>query len=311
MNTTIACPQLITHGQGKRLVVDGAPFLMLGAELHNSSASGIDYLNRALDRVAGLGCNTVLAPVSWELIEPREGQFDFTMVEALLEGARQRGLKWIPLWFGTWKNGQSTYVPEWVKTDLARFPRALDEQGRATRTLTPLAEATKAADRAAFVRLITHLRERDEHQGTIIMVQVENESGILGQKRDFSPLGDTALAAEVPQALMKYLQTRELIPEFAALWRAAGGRSSAHGPMFFGHVRGGNMHCLACGFVHRGNHRGGQGSLAVADVRQCVAGWRRSRGGNLSLGRTDRADVGRLAPGRSLDRFFCHRYIRR
>src|SRR5262249_36166913 len=75
------------------------------------------------ERMAALNLNTLLAPVSWELIEPQEGTFDFTLVDGLLRASRSHGLRLILLWFGSWKNGMSSYAPLWVKRDTTRFPR--------------------------------------------------------------------------------------------------------------------------------------------------------------------------------------------
>src|SRR5579883_2677507 len=107
-----------------QLIVDGKPFLMLAGEVHNSSEGDANYIERSLARLEGLHCNTALVPVSWELVEPREGQFDWRLVDATILAARRHGLRLVLLWFGTWKNTFSSYAPEWVKTDLQRFLRA-------------------------------------------------------------------------------------------------------------------------------------------------------------------------------------------
>jgi beta-galactosidase GanA len=119
-------PQLRRRGNATQLVVDGKPFVMLAGELHNSSASGVEYLQRMWPHLKALGLNTVLAPVSWELTEPAEGQFDFTYVDAMLDLARKHGQRLVLLWFGSWKNGVSSYAPVWVLKDTERFPRAED-----------------------------------------------------------------------------------------------------------------------------------------------------------------------------------------
>jgi beta-galactosidase GanA len=117
-------PRLRKQGEATQLVVDGVPFLILGGELHNSSSSNLSYMDPIWDRMLALNFNTVLAPVSWELIEPQEGRFDFSLVDGLVHGARQHGLHLVFLWLGSWKNGTSSYVPVWVKKDFHRFPRA-------------------------------------------------------------------------------------------------------------------------------------------------------------------------------------------
>src|SRR5262245_44674241 len=73
-------PSLRRRGTATQLVVDGAPFLVLGAELGNSNASSLEYLRPYWKTLRALNLNTVLAPVYWELIEPTEGQFNFATV---------------------------------------------------------------------------------------------------------------------------------------------------------------------------------------------------------------------------------------
>lgn len=84
-----------------QLIVDEKPFIVLGGEVHNSSSSSLAYMEPIWPRLVYLNLNTVLLPISWELIEPEEGKFDFTLVNGLIEGARRHNLKVIFLWFGT------------------------------------------------------------------------------------------------------------------------------------------------------------------------------------------------------------------
>ena len=65
-----AAPHLRRQGHATQLIVDGAPFLVLGGELHNSSSSDLAYMQPIWERLVALGLNTVLAAVSWELVEP-------------------------------------------------------------------------------------------------------------------------------------------------------------------------------------------------------------------------------------------------
>ena len=104
-------PHLQTQGTATQLIVDGKPLLMLAGELHNSSASSLQYMKPIWPRLAAMHLNTVLATVSWELIEPEEGRFDFTLVDGLIQDARSHNLHLVFLWFGSWKNGMSSYIP--------------------------------------------------------------------------------------------------------------------------------------------------------------------------------------------------------
>lgn len=232
-----AAPHLRRTASGAaQLIMDGAPFLVLGGELHNSSSSSLDYMRPIWGRLAGLGLNTVLAAVSWELVEPAEGAFDFALVDGLLEAARGYGLRLILLWFGSWKNGVSSYAPAWVKRDAERFPRAALAGGRQLEVLSTLGEASVAADARAFAALMRHLREVDGAVHTVIMVQVENEVGLLGDSRDRSALAEAAFGGGVPPALLAHLARHadELDGDLRERWQAAGRRDAGSWEEVFG-----------------------------------------------------------------------------
>ena len=178
-STNEGMPQLRRQGSAKQLIVDGSPFLVIGGELHNSSSSSIEYMQPIWQRMRDLNFNTLLTPVAWELIEPTEGSFDFALVDDLIRDARSHDLRLILLWFGSWKNGMSSYIPLWVKQDYDRFPRAKLHTGATIEVLSTLAEANWQADARAFAALMRHLREIDGDKHTVLMVQVENEVGFL------------------------------------------------------------------------------------------------------------------------------------
>jgi hypothetical protein len=217
-------PHLRRQGRATQLVVDGAPFLVIGGELHNSTSSDLAALEPVWQRLVGLGLNTVLAAVSWELVEPDEGRFEWMLVDGMIAQARQHGLRLILLWFGSWKNGESTYVPLWVKRDYLRFPRVRRQDGLAVEVLSLFSDASPQADARAFAALLRHLRDVDGEHHTVIMVQVQNEVGLLGDSRDRSEAAEAAFAAPVP---------RELLDDLAAhrdeLWPALRERCEAHG----------------------------------------------------------------------------------
>ncbi len=181
------------------LIVDGAPFLVLGAQAHNSSnyPAMLDTVWPAVERI---GANTLLMPVAWEQVEPVEGQFDFAFVDTLLAQARARDKRLVLLWFATWKNTGASYAPAWVKTDGKRFPRMRHPDGRAHYALSPHGAETLAADARAFARLMRHLRENDP-QHTVIMVQVENEAGSYDLARDHAPEPARLFAEPIPAEL--------------------------------------------------------------------------------------------------------------
>ncbi|PTT68585.1 beta-galactosidase [Arthrobacter sp. HMWF013] len=107
----MSIPRLERHDSHTRLIVDGAPFLCMGGELHNSSSSDRHYMAPVWDKVSVSGANTVIATVAWDQVEPAEGSFDFSGLDGLLEDARTAGLRLILIWFGSFKNASSTYAP--------------------------------------------------------------------------------------------------------------------------------------------------------------------------------------------------------
>ena len=223
------------HG-ATQLMVQGQPLLLLGGEVRNSVASDKEALEAAFDRFVGLGANTASVPISWELIEPAEGQFDFWQLDMVLQAARARGLHLVLLWFGMWKNALSSYVPEWVKTDLQRFPRAQNKAGKNTMAVSALSEQAIVADARAYAVLLGHLRQVDGAAHTVVMMQVENETGLLGSARDQNPLAQAAFAGAVPNELTKYLETYrdDLGAELAMAWADAGRKAAGTWTEVFG-----------------------------------------------------------------------------
>jgi hypothetical protein len=232
-------PHLRKQGNATQLIVDGKPFLVLGGELHNSSSSSIEYMKPIWPKLVDANLNTVLAVVSWELTEPEEGKFDFTLVDGLIRNARSHHLRLILLWFGSWKNGVSTYVPVWVKTNLERFPRARDQNDKGLEILSTFSDASRDADARAFAALMRHIRKVDGQQHTVIMVQVENEVGVLGDSRDRCDrchAANDAFGKPVPKELMEYLQKHKdsLLPDVCDAWQAAGFKTSGTWEEVFG-----------------------------------------------------------------------------
>lgn len=231
-----AIPHLQKHGAATQLIVHGKPFLMLGGELGNSSASDLAYMKPIWPKLARMHLNTVLVPVYWELLEPVEGKFDFTGVDSVIYSARQHDLKLVLLWFGTWKNSMSCYAPLWIKTDQRRFPRARTKDGKAVEILTPFNEESKNADARVFAALLKHLRAIDGKEQTVVMIQVENEIGMIPEARDYSEGANRTFAEKVPAELLGYLQKHKtsLIPEFREMWSATGFKSSGPWEEVFG-----------------------------------------------------------------------------
>lgn len=196
-------PRLETRDGRHALIVDGAPFLMLGAQVNNSSnyPAMLDEVWPVIER---MHANTVEVPVAWEQVEPEEGKFDFSFVDELIRQARARKVRVVLLWFATWKNTGNTYAPEWVKRDTRRFPRMRKPDGTLHYALSPHGINTLEADKRAFVALMQHLARIDQ-AGTVIMVQPENEAGSYGLARDHSPEADKLFKGSVPAELARAL----------------------------------------------------------------------------------------------------------
>ena len=229
-------PHLRKQGAATQLIVDGKPFLALAGELRNSTTSSPAYMKPIWPRLTAAHLNTVLAAVSWELIEPQENRFDFTLVDDLLHDARANNLRLVLLWFGSWKNGKSTYQPLWMKTNQVRFPLIQNEQGQSLPTLTTFSEANRDADARAFAALMRHLRQVDGSRHTVLMMQVEIETGVLDTPRDFCPAASRAFHGPAPIELMDYLQAHkdQLIPQLHQAWEAAGFKTSGTWEEVFG-----------------------------------------------------------------------------
>ena len=180
-------------------------FHILGGELSNSAATAVADIEEVLPRMGALGLNTVLVPVYWELLEPEEGHMDFTLVDSTIDVARRQGLKVVPLWFGAWKNSMTCYAPAWFKRDARRFPRALTAEGKPMEIASCFSDNVLQADLRAFSALMKHIGEKDPRREVVIMMQIENEIGMLESARDHSPLAEKAYRQHVPQPLLQAL----------------------------------------------------------------------------------------------------------
>ena len=203
----MSIPQVKRDERGiPTLYVHDRPFLMRSGEIHNSSSSDETFLEEKLwPALRGLNMNAVIAPVYWELVEPTEGSYDFSLVEAMIRSARREGLKLCFLWFGLWKNAESMYVPAWVKKDTETYFRAEKVTGKKLGTVSPLCAAAVEKDRQAFTALLRFIREIDREENTVVVMQVENEIGLLGTDRDYSAAANAAFFAPVPAALAEAL----------------------------------------------------------------------------------------------------------
>ncbi len=200
-------PKVEQHDGRHSLQVDGKSYLVLGAQVHNSSGWP-DALNATWPAIRQLRANTIMVPVYWQAIEPQPNKYDFSTVDSVLDGARENNVRLAVLWFGSWKNGGMDYTPSWVKTDTRTYPRVLNQDGHAIDALSPVSQENADADSRAFRALMQHLKEVDSDRHTVILVQVENEAGTLGSDRDYSPMANKVFAQAVPKAVLTSLQKK-------------------------------------------------------------------------------------------------------
>ena len=194
-------PRLVKQDGRYALLVDGAPFLMLGAQSNNSS----DWpatLPKVWPAIEYLHANTLETPIYWEQFEPKQGQFDYSAVDTVLTQAREHHVHLVLLWFGTWKNGSQHYMPEWMKLDPQRYSHVTNKNGEYIDSPSPFATASMEADKRAFTAFMQHLKDADPER-TVLMVQVENETGTYGSVRDYCPEANKLFDGPVPPEILK------------------------------------------------------------------------------------------------------------
>lgn len=215
-------PRLVHSGSHYRLLVNGKPFLILGGQAHNSSASNPRDLEPVWRSLVAMHANTAEVPIYWELVEPQQGHFDFHLIDNAIQGARRHGLRLVFLWFGSWKNGNMSYTPSWVKLDPKHYFRVRNEVGQPMDIISPFCTAAREADEKAFAAVMQHIKSVDQSHRTVIMMQVENETGLYGTDRDYSAVANEKYRSKVPAALMTYLEAHRghLMPALESAWAA-------------------------------------------------------------------------------------------
>lgn len=229
-------PYLVKQGTATQLMVNNEPFLILGGELGNSSASSAEDIERIFPKLQRMELNTVLVPAYWDLIEPVEGQYDFSLIDKVVHQARSNNLKVVFLWFGAWKNSMSCYAPLWFKKDYKKYPRAYTKAGKPLEIASSFSDQVYQADNRAFAGLMKHIAAIDSQEHTVIMVQIENEIGMLEDARDYSKEANALFNAPVPDKLISYLNKNKktLHPWMLKKWESQGFRTKGNWQEVFG-----------------------------------------------------------------------------
>ncbi len=233
-NTSAQIPylrHLKTHSQ---LMVDGKPFLMVAGELHNSTSSAPEYFSQAMQNAKEMNVNTVVASVAWEQFEPEEGRFDYSLIDFILKNANENKLKVVLIWFATWKNGESSYVPLWVKKDVKRFFRIRNKAGEGMTAISPFCQEAMMADAKAFAALMRYIKLKDVYHN-IIMMQPENEAGAFSDI-DYNEIAIKKFKEQVPQQLVNYLLANQdhLEKELKTAWSVNGSKQKGTWAELFG-----------------------------------------------------------------------------
>lgn len=224
-NIASAQPKLVKEGKTTHFEIDGKPYVMFTGELHNSTSTSESYMEQigVWEQMKQGNMNTVIASCSWNVIETEPGKYDFTSVDHIIRNARKNDMKVVLIWFASWKNGDSTYAPSYIKRNPKKYPLVQKTDGSYLNVLSTFGQESLKADKAAYVTLMKHIKEID-HDHTVIMMQVENEMGILGSVRDYSPAAEKAWKGQVPAELTTYLKQHKgkLYPELEKVWTANG-----------------------------------------------------------------------------------------
>ena len=228
-------PYIKTINGVKQLIVNDEPIIILGGELLNSSSSSIAYMKPIWPHLKAMNINTVLMPISWQQFEKQEGVYDYTLVDSHIKNAHQNDLFVIFLWFGSWKNGESNYTPDWVKTDMERFPRMRFENGKLSKTISNLSRGCLAVDKKAYLKFVERIAEVDVNK-RVIMLQIENEVGLLGDSRDYSEEANNEFNGEVPRELIEYINDNlaSLKPIIRSAYEKQGKKTSGSWEEVFG-----------------------------------------------------------------------------
>jgi hypothetical protein len=165
------------------LYVDNNPFIILGLQLDCDSCYDSSTIDDLMKQIGVLGGNTAACLLYWRLIEPEEGQYDFSILESMIESAKRYDLRIVLVWFGSYKNACTHYAPDWFQNTPQKYRHAHLESGEQLRYVAcPNCNESLEKDKQAVVKVFEYLRDYDTEK-RVILFQVNNESGLIGTDR--------------------------------------------------------------------------------------------------------------------------------
>lgn len=190
----------------KHLMVNGKPFLMLGAQLRTDFFLQLDKktpdeLAPYFELAANMNVLVVQVPVAWRDIEPEKDAYTSSLVEKYIELCDKYQMKLEILWFGSYMCGYSVegYIPDYVLKDTSTYP---DLNPNAAYNgwlgkhyyLKPNTPALVEREAKALNEMMEAIYHYDNNHGqkhTVIGIQVENEPDMLAtrhnQQHGYSP----------------------------------------------------------------------------------------------------------------------------
>ncbi|HKJ43026.1 MAG TPA: DUF5597 domain-containing protein, partial [Sunxiuqinia sp.] len=131
---------------------------------------------------------------------------------------------------------------------------------------SPFSNELLEADTKAYTAMVSHLKEADADEQTVLMIQMQNEVGILGDSRDRSELADSAFHDNVPSELLDYLKANEdsLNPGLLKSWTKGGSKTMGDWQTIFGKGKSTDEFFMAWNYAHFMNHEAEAGKKIYA-----------------------------------------------
>lgn len=190
----IEVSKLVTENNKTYVSVDGKPFPFLGAQIRldallNCDKMNINEVENYFKKAQELGLNCVQIPISWNMVEPKENKYDYSIVNSILQFVNKYNLKMELLWFSTNMVGDSfSYlIPQYVLQEYNKRLSRNDEGNfwnyygyQYTMILDD--EWVLERETKAITALFNHIRYWDSQNGDkhpVISAQIHNEPDAL------------------------------------------------------------------------------------------------------------------------------------